>query len=99
MNKSEIAMPAVYLVDDEAPVRAALEFLLSSHGIAVCSYDGGPTLLARLGQGDALRGCMLLDVRMEPISGLQVHDEMVARGIQLPVIFLTGHGFTQEGSF
>lgn len=92
MNKSEIAMPAVHLVDDEAPVRAALEFLLSSHGIAVCSYDGGPTLLARLGQGDALRGCMLLDVRMEPISGLQVHDEMVARGIQLPVIFLTGHG-------
>jgi two-component system response regulator DctR len=83
---------AVHLVDDEAPVRAALEFLLSSHGISVHSYDGGPALLARLDQGLALRGCMLLDVRMEPMSGLQVHDEMVARGIQLPVIFLTGHG-------
>jgi two-component system response regulator DctR len=39
-----------------------------------------------------LHGCILLDVRMEPLSGLQVHDELVARGVQTPVIFLTGHG-------
>jgi two-component system response regulator DctR len=85
---------AVHLVDDEAPVRAALKFLLLSHGLRVHSYDGGPALLARLADpvGGALRGCILLDVRMEPMSGLQVHDELVARGIQVPVIFLTGHG-------
>lgn len=82
---------AVHLVDDEAPVRAALEFLLISHGLRVHSYDGGPALLAGLTSGP-LRGCILLDVRMEPLSGLQVHDELVARGIQVPVIFLTGHG-------
>lgn len=82
---------AVHLVDDEAPVRAALEFLLVSHGLRVHSYDGGPALLAGLTSA-ALRGCILLDVRMEPLSGLQVHDELVARGIQVPVIFLTGHG-------
>ncbi|MEY4736008.1 MAG: hypothetical protein RL302_327 [Pseudomonadota bacterium] len=88
------AQAAVHLVDDEAPVRAALEFLLISHGLRVHSYDGGPALLARLADpvGGALRGCILLDVRMEPLSGLQVHDELVARGIQVPVIFLTGHG-------
>ena len=39
-----------------------------------------------------MRGCILLDVRMEPMSGLQVHDTLVARGIPVPVIFLTGHG-------
>ena len=89
-NAPELA--AVHLVDDEAPVRAALEFLLGSHGLTVHSYDGGAAVLHRVAGGDTMRGCMLLDVRMEPMSGLQVHDELVARGIQLPVIFLTGHG-------
>ncbi|NVO07037.1 MAG: response regulator transcription factor [Rhodoferax sp.] len=82
----------VHLVDDEAAVRAALEFLLASHGLAVCSYDGGPALLERIHAGPALVGCILLDVRMEPLSGLQVYDELVARGVRTPVIFLTGHG-------
>ena len=41
-------MSTVHLVDDEAPVRAALEFLLASHNLKVCSYDGGPALLARI---------------------------------------------------
>jgi two-component system response regulator DctR len=84
--------PQVHLVDDEATVRAALEFLFTSHGLTVSSYDGGPALLRRLKDGPALRGCILLDVRMEPLSGLQVYDELVARAINIPVIFLTGHG-------
>ena len=84
--------PTVHLVDDEAAVRAALEFLLASHGLAVCSYASGVELLQRLQAGPALQGCILLDVRMEPLSGLQVHDELVARGVHTPVIFLTGHG-------
>jgi two-component system response regulator DctR len=84
--------PQVHLVDDESTVRAALEFLFASHGLTVSSYDGGPALLRRLEDGPALRGCILLDVRMEPLSGLQVYDELVARAINIPVIFLTGHG-------
>lgn len=91
MSKT-VDRPQVHLVDDEATVRAALEFLFASHGLAVSSYDGGPALLKRLEEGHALRGCILLDVRMEPLSGLQVYDELVARGINIPVIFLTGHG-------
>ena len=90
--KSPMDQAAVHLVDDEAPVRAALAFLLSSHGLAVCSYDGGVPLLQRLDAGLGVRGCILLDVRMEPLSGLQVYDELVARGVNTPVIFLTGHG-------
>ncbi|WP_210546339.1 response regulator transcription factor [Rhodoferax sp. PAMC 29310] len=84
--------PCVHLLDDEPPVRAALEFLLASHGLPVCSYDTGPALLTGVSQPAAARGCILLDVRMEPMSGLQVHDELMARHIELPVIFLTGHG-------
>lgn len=82
----------VHLVDDEAPVRDALAFLFASHGLAVRCHDSGPAFLATLPGAPALRGCILLDVRMEPMSGLQVHDELVARGVQVPVIFLTGHG-------
>jgi two-component system response regulator DctR len=85
-------LPVVHLMDDEAPVRAALEFLFASHGLPVCAYDGGPALLQRLDAGPDLRGCILLDVRMEPLSGLQVFDELVARTVSTPVIFLTGHG-------
>jgi two-component system, LuxR family, response regulator DctR len=81
---------AIHLVDDEAPVRDALEFLFTSHGFLVHSYDSGPAFLAAL--DGPVRGCILLDVRMEPMSGLQVHDALVARGIPVPVIFLTGHG-------
>lgn len=83
--------PTVHMVDDEAPVRDALAFLLQSHGLVVNSYSSGPELLAALGT-QTLRGCIVLDVRMEPMSGLQVHDELRLRGIQLPVLFLSGHG-------
>lgn len=82
---------AVHLVDDEAAVRDALRFLFESHGLTVQAYDGGAPLLQAVDAG-AFRGCILLDVRMEPISGLQVHDELMRRGIQVPVIFLSGHG-------
>jgi two-component system response regulator DctR len=85
------AIPAVHLVDDEAPVRDALAFLFRMHGLAARSYACGSDLLAELDNGK-LRGCIVLDVRMEPMSGLQVHDELVARGITLPVLFLSGHG-------
>jgi two-component system response regulator DctR len=81
----------VHLVDDEAAVRDALAFLFLSHGIASVAYASGPELLAALDAGP-LRGCLLLDVRMEPMSGLQLHDLLVARGNRLPVIFLSGNG-------
>jgi two-component system response regulator DctR len=83
--------PAVHLVDDEAPVRDALAFLFRMHGLATRSYASGPELLAAL-DAAGLRGCIVLDVRMEPMSGLQLHDELVARGVTLPVLFLSGHG-------
>lgn len=91
MTPAPSTEPAVHIVDDEAPVRHALRFLLRSHGLVAHSYASGPEFLAALVAGPQ-RGCIVLDVRMEPMSGLQVHDELMARGASLPVIFLSGHG-------
>jgi two-component system response regulator DctR len=83
--------PAVHLVDDEAPVRDALGFLLQSHGLNVCAYASGPEFLAHY-DAAALRGCIVLDVRMEPMSGLQLQDELLSLKAPLPILFLSGHG-------
>ena len=91
MNPYQSPSPNVHLVDDEAPVRDALTFLLRSHGLAVSSYASGPEFLKHLST-QPVRGCIVLDVRMEPMSGLQVFDELRLRSIALPVLFLSGHG-------
>ncbi len=82
----------VHLVDDEAAVRDALAFLMRSHGLRVEAHASGPALFEALDRMIDPHGCIVLDVRMEPLSGLQVHDELIARGVPLPVIFLSGHG-------
>ena len=87
-----VSTPTVHLVDDELAVRQALRFLFESHGLSVESYDGGIPLLQAIDAGLPMRGCLVLDVRMEPLSGLQVHDALMQRGVQVPVIFLSGHG-------
>jgi two-component system response regulator DctR len=91
MADSSCVLPAVHLVDDEAAVRDALAFLFRSHGLVACTYASGPEFLQAAAAGQ-LRGCIVLDVRMEPMSGLQVHDELMQRKVALPVIFLSGHG-------
>jgi two-component system response regulator DctR len=82
----------IYLVDDDPAVRDALAFLLGSRGLRVLSFDGGPALLAALDARAAPHGVFLLDVRMEPMTGTKLHDELLARGLRNPVLFLTGHG-------
>ena len=84
----------VYLVDDENAVRDALAFLLRSRGLNVREFCGGDTLLAELSASDneKISGCFLLDIRMEPMSGLVLFDALIEQGIHNPVLFLTGHG-------
>jgi two-component system response regulator DctR len=85
--------PALYLVDDEAAVRDALSFLFESRGLRVQTFNGGQALLDWLDQQRApVRGCFLLDVRMEGMSGLALHDALIARKVRNPILFLTGHG-------
>lgn len=81
---------AVYVVDDDAAVRDALEMLLRSAEFEVETYQSGPAFLA---SAAALRpGCVLLDVRMPEMSGLELQRELTARRILLPVVVMTGHG-------
>jgi two-component system response regulator DctR len=83
----------VYLVDDEAAVRDALGFLLGSRGLTVRTFADGAALLAEVDAAPRpMAGVFLLDVRMEPMSGLRVFDELASRRLRNPVLFLSGHG-------
>ncbi|MDD2608586.1 MAG: response regulator [Giesbergeria sp.] len=88
-------MNTIFLCDDDVGVSGALSFLLRQYGFEVQAYSSGPALLAAL---DALpppvRGVFLLDVRMDPMSGPEVHEQLLQRGLRQrnPVIFLSGHG-------
>ena len=80
----------VIVVDDDASLRQALVFLLESVGWNVVAYDSAESLLAALDEL-AHPGCLILDVRMPLMSGLELQRILNERGVQLPVIFLTGH--------
>ncbi|HEY9067648.1 MAG TPA: response regulator [Burkholderiaceae bacterium] len=87
----------VYLLDDEAAVRDALAFLLTSRGMTVRAFASGPELLAAVdaevsASARPLTGVFLLDMRMEPMSGFAVHEALMARRLRNPVLFLSAHG-------
>jgi two-component system, LuxR family, response regulator FixJ len=81
--------PVVHIVDDDPSVRASISFLLRSHDWSTEIYSSGEEFFrdARLGLG-----CVLLDVRMPGMDGFAVQAELLRRGIDLPVIFMSGHG-------
>lgn len=79
----------VHIVDDDAQVRAATSYLLSSHGYATRTYSGGAEFLA---QAPLDRGVLLLDLRMPELDGHQVQEELVRRGAPIPVVVMSGHG-------
>lgn len=80
----------VYLVDDDEAVRRSAGFMLKTSGFKVNSYASGVELLKE--SRDLSPGCILLDVRMPDIDGLQVQEALRERGIGFPVIVMTGHG-------
>jgi len=85
----------IFLCDDDEGVRSSLAFLLRQHDLQVVAHASGPELLAALDTwATPRRGIFVLDVRMEPLSGLQVHDALISRGLdkRMPVLFLSGHG-------
>jgi RNA polymerase sigma factor (sigma-70 family) len=80
----------VFIVDDDDAVRASLGFLLKSVGIAATSLASAQAFLAAY---DPLQpGCLLLDIRMPGMSGLELQQQLNLRGAINPVIFITGHG-------
>ena len=80
----------VYLVDDDEAVRRSTSFMLKTSGYKVETYISGVAFLKDARHAEP--GCVLLDVRMPEMDGLAVQKELKARGIDLPVIVMTGHG-------
>jgi two-component system response regulator FixJ len=80
----------IHLVDDDEAIRRSASFMLRTSGYLVKTYVSGVELLAAV--GDIAPGCILLDVRMPGMDGLEVQRELRQRGIFLPVIVMTGHG-------
>ena len=81
----------VYVVDDDEAVRDSMRWLLEANGFAVTTFASAEQFLARLPDPEPV-ACLLLDVRMPGMSGLELHEELVRRGSALPLIFITGHG-------
>jgi two-component system response regulator FixJ len=79
----------VYLVDDEFAVRDSLTLLIESTGQTVRSFASAEAFLNNYDPEQA--GCLLLDVRMPSMSGLELQDELLRREISIPIIFLSGH--------
>lgn len=80
----------VYLVDDEETIRRSTSFMLKSSGLSVTSFETG---IAFLKVAKSLEpGCILLDIRMPGMDGLEVQAELAAQGVTMPIIFMTGHG-------
>lgn len=85
-----MSQPKAHLVDDDDAIRDALSWLLESRGIPFVAYDSAERFLA--GWDASLSGCVVLDMRMSGMSGLDCFDRLLERGSTVPVIFLTGHG-------
>ena len=80
----------VHIVDDEDSVRRSLDFLLRAAGYRTARWEDGETFLKAADKAEP--ACVLLDVRMPGMDGLQVQAEMAGRGYNMPVVVLTGHG-------
>jgi FixJ family two-component response regulator len=85
------ALPTVFVVDDDPSVRKGLTRLLNSAGYAVESFSSAQEFLDRVRHGESA-GCVVLDVRMPGLSGLDLQRELKALAPPISIIFITGHG-------
>jgi FixJ family two-component response regulator len=81
--------PVVFVVDDDPAMRDSLRWLIESTGVQVETFADAQTFLARI--RPEVPGCLVLDVRMPGMSGLDLQSELARRGIGLPTIVVTGH--------
>jgi len=89
-SNSNSTRPTIFVVDDDAAVRDALKLLLRSVGQAVETFASAQEFLDAYGEDRA--GCLVLDIRMPGMSGLELQQKLNERHSILPIIFITGHG-------
>jgi two-component system, LuxR family, response regulator FixJ len=82
--------PLVFVVDDDEPVRDAIGMLLDTVGMDYESYDSAQAFLDHY--DPTRRGCLVLDIRMPGMSGLELQQRLVERSAPIPIVFITGHG-------
>jgi FixJ family two-component response regulator len=80
----------VYVVDDDEAVRDALGMLFRSAGLHAETFESAAAFLERAKPGS--RCCLVLDIRMPGMSGPGLQDELLRRGLRIPILFITGHG-------
>ena len=81
---------AVFIVDDDEDVRDALSMLMRAAGLHAETFGSAREFMQRLNPRDS--GCLILDIRMPGMTGLELQSELHKRRIRLPIVFLTGHG-------
>jgi two-component system response regulator DctR len=83
-------MRTAYIVDDDMAIRDALLWLFKSRSVSARAWSSGESFLADY--SDDMAGCLLLDIRMTGMTGIELMEQLQARGCRMPLIFLTGHG-------
>ena len=82
--------PVVYIIDDDASIRSVVAELLECEGIRTETYGSALDFMPRC--SPLMRGCLLLDMDLPEVSGLELQRRLLESGIDLPIVFLTGHG-------
>lgn len=87
---NEVAAATVFVIDDDGAVRDSLATLLRAAGLPVRTYESARHFLREF--RPEYSGCLMLDIRMPGMSGLELQEELAQRRCRMPIIFLTGHG-------
>jgi len=82
--------PTVFIVDDDPAIRFAMQALMDSVNLSHEIFESGDDFLERI--TEQRPGCLVLDIRMPGLGGLELQEELIKRGNTLPIIFITGHG-------
>ncbi|MDJ0739661.1 MAG: response regulator FixJ [Gammaproteobacteria bacterium] len=90
MSESAHVKSTVFVVDDDQAMRNSLKWLIESVGVQVESFSSADEFLAQY--QPSRPGCLVLDVRMPGMSGLELQERLTQRGIHIPVVIITGHG-------
>ncbi len=85
-------LTTVYVVDDDDAVCDSVRFLLESAGFGVHTFSGADSLLDHLDESPFEPGCLVADLRLPRMSGLDMHDALLDRGLLIPTVIITGHG-------
>ena len=84
--------PLVFVVDDDVHLREALRNLFESVGMGVELFGSTSELLVRLAKGGTSESCLVLDIRLPGVSGLDFQNQLAKIGNNIPIVFMTGHG-------